>query len=277
MEGNSTHPRDRDPRSLRRPGRGVAAEELRRHNLTAVLDRLHRSGPMSRSELAQRTGLNRSTIADLIGELGRFGLVEESPGVATAGPGRPSPVVSPRPEGATVLALEISVDSVAAATVGIGGHVYGKVRRARPRDSRSPEATVDDVVNVARPLLDALTRGQALVGVGVAIAGVVRREDGFVHLAPNLGWRNIPLGTILPARLGLGDSVLMANEADLGALAEYRRGVGRGAGHLVFVAGEAGIGCGIIQDGQPMLGAAGYAGEAGHALINPGGRECRCG
>src|SRR5690606_38614570 len=204
-------------------------------------------------------------------------LVEESPGVATAGPGRPSPVVSPRPEGATVLALEISVDSVAAATVGIGGHVYGKVRRARPRDSRSPEATVDDVVNVARPLLDALTRGQALVGVGVAIAGVVRREDGFVHLAPNLGWRNIPLGTILPARLGLGDSVLMANEADLGALAEYRRGVGRGAGHLVFVAGEAGIGCGIIQDGQPMLGAAGYAGEAGHALINPGGRECRCG
>ena len=118
----------------------MAPEEVRRHNLTAVLDRLHRSGPMSRSELAQKTGLNRSTIADLIGELGRLGLVEEKPGIATAGPGRPSPVVSPRPEGATVLAIELSVDSMAVATVGLGGHVYGKVRRSRARGRHSVDA-----------------------------------------------------------------------------------------------------------------------------------------
>jgi len=255
----------------------VAPEEVRRHNLTAVLDRLHRSGPMSRSELAQKTGLNRSTIADLIGELSRLGLVEEKPGTASAGPGRPSPVVSPRPKGATVLAVEFSVDSVAVATVGLGGHVYGKVRQARARGTHSVDETIEEVARMARALLDDFAEDQVLVGMGVAVVGVVRRRDGFVHLAPNLGWKNVPLGALLGARFGLGDAVMAANEADLGALAEFRRGAGVGATQLVYVNSEVGIGAGIIQDGQPMLGAAGYAGEAGHTLINPDGKPCTCG
>lgn len=255
----------------------MSAEELRRHNLNTILERLHLSGPLSRSELAHRTGLNRSTVADLIGELGRLGLVEESPGVASSGPGRPSPVASVRPEGATVLALELSVDSIAVATVGLGDHVYNQVRVARPRERFSPQETVEDIAKLAEPLLASLPTGHVLVGVGVAAAGVVRRTDGFVHLAPNLGWRNVPLGDVLTRRLGLDGSVWMANEADLGALAEYRRGAGAGADHLIYLAGEAGIGAGIIQEGRPMLGAAGYAGEVGHTRVTHDGRPCRCG
>jgi predicted NBD/HSP70 family sugar kinase len=257
--------------------RGVAAEELRRHNLATVIEFLHLSGPRSRSELAAATGLNRSTIADLIGELVGLGLTDEGPGVAAAGPGRPSPVVSTRPAGAVVLAIEISVDSVAVAAVGLGGHVYNSLRVARPRGRFSPQETVREVSGLAQPILAALPPNHVLVGVGAGVAGVTRRSDGFVHLAPNLGWRNVPLGALLSTELGLSRQVLVANEADLGALAEYRRGVGSGVGHLVYISGEAGIGAGIIQDGKPMLGSAGYAGEAGHMLINPNGHSCRCG
>jgi predicted NBD/HSP70 family sugar kinase len=82
---------------------------------------------------------------------------------------------------------------------------------------------------------------------------------------------------MLASELGLDQPVLVANEADLGALAEYRRGIGAGIPHLIYLSGEAGIGAGIIHDGKPMLGAAGYAGEAGHTLVNPGGHQCRCG
>ena len=110
--------------------KGVAADELRRHNLAAVVESLHLHGPVSRSELTATTGLNRSTIADLIGELTNLGLVEEGPAVAPSGPGRPSPMVRTRPQGAVVLAIELSVDSVAVATVGLGGHVYEQVRGA---------------------------------------------------------------------------------------------------------------------------------------------------
>lgn len=257
--------------------RGVAAVGLRRHNLGTVLERLHLAGAMTRSELAAATGLNRSTIADLLAELTALGLVQERPGSAAVGPGRPSPVVHARPKGAVALAVELAVDSIAVATVGLGGHVYNRIRVARPRGRFSPEETVHDVARLAGPLLGALPSGHLLAGVGVAVVGLTRRSDGFVHLAPNLGWRNVPIAALLAAGLDLGVPVLAANEADLGALAEHRRGVRPGIANLVFVSGGVGIGCGVIADGRPLLGSDGYAGEAGHMLVNPDGQPCGCG
>jgi predicted NBD/HSP70 family sugar kinase len=184
-------------------------------------------------------------------------------------------MVSTRPQGAVVLSIELSVDSVAVATVGLGGHIYEQVRVPRPRGESAAE-TVEVVAGLSGELLAGLPADSTMTGVGVGVAGVTRRSDGFVQLAPNLGWRNVALGEMLASALGLSDPVV-ANEADLGALAEYRRGVGAGVPHLIYISGEAGIGAGIIHDGKPMLGAAGYAGEAGHTLINPDGQACRCG
>ncbi|MGZ8607364.1 MAG: ROK family protein, partial [Actinomycetota bacterium] len=201
----------------------------------------------------------------------------ERPGPAPTGPGRPSAIVHARPQGAVVLAVELGVDSVAVATVGLGGHAYNRVRVARPRGRFSPERTVRDVATLAGPLLDALPAEHVLVGIGAGVVGITRRSDGFVHLAPNLGWRNVPLAAMLADALELGVPVLASNEADLGALAEYRRGVRPGTPNLIYVSCEAGIGAGVIIDGKPLLGSAGYAGEAGHMLVNPDGLPCRCG
>ncbi len=256
--------------------RGVASEELRRHNLAAVLDRLHVSGALTRSQLAQQTGLNRSTIRDLIGELVDLGLVVEDRGRTSNGPGRPSSVARVEAAGAVVLAVEFEVDSMAVATVGLGGHVFDKARVAHAPGTHPPREVVDQLSRLARPMLGALPPKHHFAGVGVAVAGVVRRHDGFVHVAPNLGWDNVPLASMISADLGL-ERVMMANEADLGALAEYRRKTPSAKRNLIFVAGEVGVGIGVIYDGKPMLGAAGYAGEAGHTMVNPSGRKCRCG
>ena len=256
--------------------RGVAAEELRRHNLGAVLEHLHLAGPVTRSRLTAVTGLNRSTVADLIGELSGLGLVAEAPSTIATGPGRPSPVVDVTPHGAVVLAIEIAVDSLALATVGIGGHVFNQVRVARQRGHVRPEQTVRDIGQLAAPLLAALPGGSNLLGIGAAIVGIVRRSDGLVHFAPNLGWRDVPLGAMLATELGVATKVSVANDADLGALAEHRRGR-PGVDHLVYISGEVGLGCGVVVSGEPLLGVAGYAGEAGHNLVNPDGRVCGCG
>lgn len=256
--------------------RGVASEELRRHNLAAVLDRLHVSGALTRSQLAAQTGLNRSTIRDLIGELVDLRLVVEDRGTTTHGPGRPSSVARVEATGAVVLAVEFEVDSMAVATVGLGGHIFDKARVAHRPGPHPPREVVDQLSQLATPMLAALPAKHYLAGVGVAVAGVVRRHDGFVHVAPNLGWDNVPLAPMISDELGL-KRVMMANEADLGALAEYRRRTPGTKGNLIFVAGEVGVGVGVIYDGKPMLGAAGYAGEAGHTMVNPSGRKCRCG
>lgn len=271
------------PHSAERPvraahGLGVRASGLRRHNLSTLLERLHLSGSASRSELSAATGLNRSTISDLVQQLVALGLVVED-GVATStGPGRPSPIVHVRPGGAVAVAVELNVDSLAVATIGLGGQVFDQVRTELPRGESAPDDTVQKVASLAGPLIDSLPEHHTLAGVGVATAGVTRRSDGVVHFSPNLGWKDIPVGAMLAEAMGEpAGRVMVANEADVGALGEQRRGAGFGIDNLVFISGEVGIGAGLIIGGRPMLGAAGYAGEAGHMLVNPDGQLCQCG
>lgn len=256
--------------------RGIATDDLRRHNLSAVLGRLHLQGPMSRSELASATGLNRSTIRDLITQLVEAGLVVESKGSPATGPGRPSSVAEVSPGGAVVLAVELEVDSIAVATVGLGGRIFGEARETNPREDISPEAIVSRLATLATPLLGDLGGEKRVVGAGVAVAGVVRRSDGFVHVAPNLGWREVSIADMIQSALGL-ELVRVANEADMGALAEFRRGVAIDSQDMIYVTGEIGVGIGIIHGATPMLGISGYAGEAGHMVVNPNGLSCRCG
>jgi predicted NBD/HSP70 family sugar kinase len=256
---------------------GHRSETVRRANLSAIVRALHLRGPLSRSELGVAAGLTRSAIRGLVGELVGAGLVEESPGAPAGTPGRPSPTVSPNSDAATALALEINVDSLAAAVVGFGGSVHQLVRVVRPRAHLADAEIVADLVELARPMLRPLQADASLVGVGVAVAGVVRRSDGMVRHSPNLGWRDVPLASRLGAALAIDAPVLVANEADLGALAEHRRGASSGADAVLHVTGEVGVGGNLLVDGQPLVGAAGYAGEIGHMLVNPDGRRCGCG
>lgn len=255
--------------------RGIATEEMRRHNLRAVLERVHYTASTSRSELAALTGLNRSTIRDLVGELADLGYLLEDSGTTSGGPGRPSAVARARPLGAVVLAVELEVDYTAVATVGLGGRVLGRAAAANPAPSASPKVVIDHLADLAAPLLAELPRAHRLVGVGAAAAGLVRRSDGFVSASPNRGWTDVPLGRLISERLGI-NRVTVANEADAGALAEYRRG-DTTARNLIYVSGEVGLGLGIVQNGSAMSGDAGYAGEAGHTVIRPDGQPCRCG
>ena len=103
---------------------GQRSETVRRSNLSAIVRAvLHLRGPLSRSDLVSHTGLTRSAIRGLIGELVAGGLVAETRSAPAGMPGRPSPLVHPEAESAMVLALEVNVDSLAVARVGFGGTI----------------------------------------------------------------------------------------------------------------------------------------------------------
>ena len=256
--------------------RGIAADELRRHNLSTVLEDVHIEGSVSRAALTERTGLNRSTIRGLLAELIELGLIVEDSVTTKASPGRPSAVARTRPSGAVALAVELEVDFTVVSTVGLGGHIFDTVRVSNPNPEASPETIVAMLGDLAAPLLKSLPTKSTLIGVGVAAAGLVRRSDGFLSVSPNRGWRDAPLGSMIADELGLG-RVYVSNEADVSVLAESRRGAARDSRNAIYVAGEVGLGLGVVVDGKPMTGAAGFAGEAGHTVLNPNGRPCRCG
>ena len=256
---------------------GQRSETVRRANLSAIVRELHARGPLSRSELVARTGLTRSAIRGLIGELVAADLVSEERAAPLGTPGRPSPLVRPNPEDAVVLALEIAVDTLAVALVGLGGTVLELIRIDRPRDHLTVDQVTGDLAALVDEVRSRRPSAEPLVGAGLAVVGLVRRTDGCVAMAPNLGWIDVPLGERLAAALDMAEPISIANDADLGALAEVRRGAARGADTVIFISGEVGVGGGIVVDGAPLTGVAGYAGEVGHLPVNPNGRPCHCG
>jgi predicted NBD/HSP70 family sugar kinase len=256
---------------------GQRSETVRRANLSAIVRELHARGPLSRSELVTRTGLTRSAIRGLIGELVAADLVSEERAAPLGTPGRPSPLVRANPEDAVVLALEIAVDTLAVALVGLGGTVLELIRIDRPRDHLTVDQVAGDLAELVDEVRARRPSAEPLVGAGLAVVGLVRRTDGCVAMAPNLGWIDVPLGERLAHALDMTEPISIANDADLGALAEVRRGAARGADTVIFISGEVGVGGGIVVDGVPLTGVAGYAGEVGHLPVNPTGRPCHCG
>ncbi|WP_148233015.1 MULTISPECIES: ROK family transcriptional regulator [Thermomonospora] len=253
-------------------------EEARRHNLGTLLRHIHLRGAASRAELAEGMGLNRSTIMALTGELTAAGVVrEELPREVRRRAGRPSLVVRPESTRVYVLAFDIGVDRLVAARVGLGGVILERRESARPRGPFDPDEVVGALASFTRQLVRRADRDAVCVGAGAAFSGIVRSADGMLRYGPNLGATDVSLGDALSRRLGLGVSVAIGNDANLGALAEHRRGVGVGCNDLIYLHGDVGIGGGIIVGGRLLGGADGYGGEVGHMVVNPGGRRCGCG
>ena len=222
------------------------------------------------------TGLTRSAIRGLIGEprCRRPGLGRATGAAGDAG--RPSPLVRLNADRAVVLPSRSRSICLAAAVVGPGGEVLDLVRVDRPAGHFSVDEIAADLAELATVVRARPSTSDALIGVGVAVVGVVRRIDGFVSMAPNLGWRDVPLGERLARALDTHVPVSVANDADLGALAEFA-GALPSAEHVLFIHGEVGAGGGLIVDGRPLTGVAGYGGEVGHIPVNPNGVACRCG
>ena len=246
----------------------------RRNNLSLLTSLVHHHGVLSRAQLTRHTGLNRSTVGTLIGQLVALGLVYETAPTGEGQVGRPSPEVHPSPSIAA-LAVNPEIDAVTIGLVSLGGKVQKKIRFETERIPSAREAVniASAVIAGMRSELDASYR---ITGIGVAVPGLVNRDDGVVRHAPHLGWRNEPVARMLSEATGYPCQA--ANDASLGAEAELIFGAGAGQENLIYLNGGAsGIGGGIIADGQLLRGASGYAGELGHTFVRTGGKTCHCG
>jgi predicted NBD/HSP70 family sugar kinase len=260
---------------------GPSQEEIRRSNLGALLRSVHLHGAMSRADLTTSLGLNRSTIGALTADLAAAALVSEGvPREQRSRAGRPSLVVRPESEKVYVYAFAVEVDRIVAARVGLGGVLLDRFEAARPRGEHDAAAVVAPVADFVRKMQATAPIGARLIGSGAAVSAMVRREDGYVRLGPQLGWVDQPLGEALReiiGGVGGGRAVAVRNNADLAALAEHTRGAAVGCDNVVYLYGDAGVGGGIIAAGRPVTGHGGYGGEVGHMVVNPAGKPCSCG
>ena len=244
---------------------GSTREDLRQHNLSLVLRLVHRAGSISRSELTRLTGLNRSTISDLVADLVSLGLASESEPETSSRVGRPSLNVSVVAEVACFV-ISPGYHSTTIAVVGLGGRVLAK-RRKSTRINPSPEEVVETATELIAQITRELPTKTRIAGIGVPVPGQVNILQKSVRFAPHLNWVDVPLGQMLEDALGL--PVRLDNDGSLSSSAERDFGAGKGFDDIIYLfGGDGGIGGGIIMGGNVIRGSTGYAGELGHVRIS---------
>jgi predicted NBD/HSP70 family sugar kinase len=261
--------------------------DVRRNNLEVVLRHLSVMGTDSRASIAARTGLTPSTVSRLVGELMDLRLVREADGDGDfsprRSPGRPATLLEL--DGRHVLALgaEINVDYIGVLGNDLAGRKLHETRRPFDAVRGGPVSSTEALASLCEQAIAAVTAvaGATPVtaaGLTVAVPGLVDVARGMVTEAPNLHWTGFPLAAALSALPGMARvPVTVGNDANLGALAEYRAGSHAGVRDLIYVTGEVGIGGGVIAGGRPLQGSHGHGGEIGHMLLDPQGPQCGCG
>lgn len=167
------------------------------------------------------------------------------------------------------IGIDIGGTKVAAGVVTDDGQIVRRL--TQPTPSHSPEAVEDAIVSV----VSTLSIGFPISAVGIGAAGWVDSEQAVVRFSPHLAWRNEPLKARLNQRISV--PVIVDNDANAAAWAEYRYGAGKDSQVMVCITLGTGIGGAIIINGKLFRGRYGMAGEFGHVGVVPDGHWCPCG
>ena len=176
-----------------------------------------------------------------------------------------------------LLGLDIGGTKLAAVVADGEGRILHKIRR-RTRPDRGVEPIIDEMcAMVAECAAIGGTQATDARALGVSFGGPLDAEKDVVHAVPNLpGWGGVPLRARLEEALP-GLRIVVENDANAAALAEWRFGAGRGYRCILYTTMGTGIGGGIVVDGEVLRGATGCAGEIGHVCLDPEGPPCACG
>lgn len=250
-------------------GAGSVSGDMTR---TAVLAILARQGGLSRAEIAEKLELSPATITTITRRLLDAGLVEEGM-PRTSQTGRPSIPLELVPDSAHALGVQVAHEHVTGVLTQLDTTVVHDFRHAF--DPSAPDA-VDTLTELIRAEIEgAAGKGLPLLGLGIAVPGVVDPETGTLRMSVRLGWTGMPLAARMRKALGL--PVFVDNDISAVTAAERLYGKGADCADFLLVAIGQGIGLGMVLDGAPYRGAAGAAGEFGHLPILPDGPVCSCG
>lgn len=247
---------------------------VRKFNTAVVLNTIRQHAPLSRAEVAKFTGLNRSTVSQIINTLLDRKLVQETT-LQVDRIGRPGLLLELNPSGGFAIGIEIGVNFLSLVATDFLANVFWRQRLKT--DARE---NVDTILERAYEMTEiGLEKGTAAglqpLGIGLGVPGLVDLRHGELMFAPNLGWAHVPMAKLWSQRFDL--PVFVDNEAKAAAVGEYYFGKSRGINNFIFLNAGVGLGAGIMIDGKLFRGSHGFASEVGHMVMDKNGDLCGCG
>jgi len=247
---------------------------VREINLSVIMNHLRTNAPISRAALAEATGLNKTTVSSLVNELIERQFVQEV-GLTSQNTGRPAVLLKLDPAVGFIVSCEIGVDFILVVCTDFSPKIIWR-----------QEEHIDPIIG-KRAILDralvilhqAIEIGcplcGTLLGVAVGVPGLVDQLSGVLLFAPNLGWKDLAIRSILYE--SFKEPLFVDNEANFAALGEHYFGAAQGYNEMLYISAGVGLGGGIVHDGRVFSGVTGVGAEFGHMTVDPDGEVCMCG
>ncbi len=247
----------------------ASSEVARDMNRDVVLELIRAHQPVSRADLARLSGLQRSTVSEIVEELIQEEWVRE--GMLAKRPRGRRPTMLGLNEDLVILAADIHPKQAIVAVVDLNGHFLSRDVVTIASD---PKRAIENIVRSMQHMREKHA-GKSFEGVGITLPGRVDPETQRLIFAPNLKWVNFDIQGMVEKATGL--KVELDNAANAWLLSEMWFGKMDGVRNVVLVTISEGVGAGVIANGQAVVGKNGMAGEFGHLVLDPSGPQCACG
>jgi predicted NBD/HSP70 family sugar kinase len=253
----------------------TTVRDLRKSNRSRALWQVFLNGPLTRQEVGTLAGLSPATVSNLVAALEADGVVVEV-GLEDSNGGRPRGLLQVNPQYGYVIGVDVGETAFLVELFDFALHIRARHTSVTDMTVLDPEDAVSHIVEgIESVIAESGVNARAILGVGVAVPGLVEHgEDAVVH-GQSVGWDAVPLEAMLRRRIDL--PILVDNCAKTLGQAEKWFGAARGTDNAVIVLLGIGAGTRIISNGEVHRGAASSAGEWGHTTVVVGGRTCRCG
>lgn len=245
-------------------------------NKRRVLEAIRRTDTISRAGVSKQTGLSAPTITRIVDSLINTENLVEDIGTGSAETGRPPNLIRFAGSDKYVVGIDLGATHIDGVVANLNAELVAELH-VRTRVEEGYDAVIAQTTSLVRDLVD--TSGVSpnrVLGVGMAVAGLVDNARHVVEYSPDFGWRNADIAGDM--RRAVAFPIVFDNVTRVMALGEQAFGVGRADDTFICVNVGYGIGAGIMVAGKPLTGAHGMSGEFGHIVVDPGSdARCMCG
>lgn len=242
-------------------------------NRSLVINEIRMNGPISRTDISKNLNLGLSTVTNIVEELENQNLVHEV-GEADSTGGRKPILLEFNYNYGYIIGIKIEENNLIFALTNLKREIIEK--RVVPfKKGTNSNTVLNMVVENIEKLITKIPYNKNLMGIGVAVSGLVDQQKGKLIYSGMLNWSNVEIGNILENKFNV--PVYIDNDVNAYTLAELWYGHGRELNNFIVVTYGSGIGSGIVINKKLYTGDFGGAGEIGHMVLVAEGRKCECG
>jgi predicted NBD/HSP70 family sugar kinase len=249
---------------------------INRLNKIRILSIIREKGQISRAEISKLSGISAPTVTRIVDSLIHDeGLVQEI-GVGQSSGGRRPTLIQFSGQDNYVIGIDLGTTHINGVLANLNAETISEISYDTNMEEGF-ESTISRTAEIICKLRkNKCVKTKKVLGVGLAVPGLINRSDNIIEISPDLQWEYVDLVKILREKCDL--PIKFDNVTRVMAFGELWYGVGKTVKHFCVVNIGYGIGAGIIIDGKPLYGPYGMAGEFGHMTMDKDSKvKCACG